>query len=254
MARNPYSRLYSAYIDKVYILNTLGLCKDIRSTLFGKGDEKHLCKFNISFEQFLEYYFEMGGTRMESHYGPLLSKNLSKTLCNLNNIMIIKQETFANDLEHALKSVHVNNHEYNIIYDEMHSKHTKTTISSIIKTVYKKFASSIQSRSCLTWKEMAKKLWVSFQIQGYIRKTSRFPKEEYIKQEDYASPEYLIQVVMKEVTTNPLKHDEKVKQRNKALVHAYSNVDKKYILKIQERFAMDFDMFQYPIDLKDSFT
>ncbi|XP_060598881.1 uncharacterized protein LOC132752560 [Ruditapes philippinarum] len=48
-----------------------------------------------------------------------------------------------------------------------------------------------------------------YKFNGYIRKTARFPKEEYIKQEDYASPEYLIQVVMKEVTTNPLKHDEK---------------------------------------------
>ena len=254
MARHPYSRLYSAYVDKVFILNTIALCKDILYKLFGKEERKRMCKFDITFEQFLEYYFEKGGSKMQSHYGPLLSNTLGRKLCNLQKIMIVKQETFSEDINQVLKSVSVKGREYDIIYDEMHSKQTSTTIASIVKTVYKKFSSVIKSDSCLSWKEMAKKLWKSFQIQGYINNSSDFPEKEYKKQKDYSSSEYLIQVIMKEVNRNPMTHKEKVRQRNNALLKAYENIDTKYIRMIQERYAMDFDMFSYSTDLKESFT
>lgn len=254
MARNPYSRLYSAYIDKVFILNTFSLCKDIISKLFGKNGQKNNCKYDISFEQFLDYYFEKGGSAEEGHYGPIVSNSIGKKICNLQNIIIVKQETFTDDIDHAFKTVKVKGQDYDAIYDSLHSKNTETAISSIVKTVYDKFSSYIQRGSCLTWKNIAKKLWKSFQVQGYIRDTSAFPEDKYSNADDYKNATYLMKVIMQEVNTKPLKHDAKLAQRNKALLKAYSGVSKKYLLEIQERYAMDFDLFQYGTKLKDAFS
>jgi hypothetical protein len=131
----------------------------------------------------------------------------------------------------------------------MHSKQTKITIGSIVKTVYQRFSSSLSLVSCLTWKEIAKKLWKSFQIQGYINDKSQFPEKKYQNVNDYKSDKYLIKVIMQEVRRNPLSHEEKLKQRNKALIKAFTGVDKKYLRKIRELYAMDFNMFQYKTNL-----
>jgi hypothetical protein len=254
MARNPYSRLYSAYVDKIYILNTFSLCKDVISKLFGTNAQKNNCKFDISFEQFLEYYLEKGGHSEEGHYGPIVSKTIGKKICNLENIIIVKQETFSDDVDHAFKTVHVKGREYNAIYDSLNSKNTETNIASIVKTVYNKFSSYIQRGSCLTWKNIAKKLWKSFQIQGYIRDRSNFPETKYENSDDYKSAEYLIKVIMQEVDAKPLTHQEKMEQRNNALMKAYSGVNKKYLREIQDRYAMDFNLFQYGTNLKDALS
>ncbi|XP_060598876.1 carbohydrate sulfotransferase 9-like [Ruditapes philippinarum] len=254
MARNPYSRLYSAYIDKVYILNNLNLCSDIHSTLFRKKERMFLCKFDISFEQFLEYYLDKGGSVLSGHYNPILSHKIARKLCNLQNIIIVKQETFSEDMDHVFKSVHVKGKEYDVIYDVMHSKQTKITIGSIVKTVYQRFSSSLSLVTCLTWKEIAKKLWKSFQIQGYINEKSQFPEKKYQNLNDYKSDKYLIKVILQEVRRNPLSHEEKIKQRNEALIKAFTGVDKKYLRKIRELYAMDFNMFQYKTNLLQTLT
>ena len=254
MARNPYARLYSAYIDKVYILNQLSLCKDVLSTLFSKEKRSRMCKYDISFAQFLEYYLDKGGAVLKGHYGPVLSHDLAEKMCNLENILIVKQETFSEDINYMLKSVNVKGKEYDVIYDVMHSKQTEISIGSIVKTAYMKFSSSLQFLTCLTWKEIAIKLWKSFQIQGYINKKSKFPEWKYKSLDKYKSSHYLIKVIMEEVNANPLTHEEKVRQRNKALLKAYKNVDRKYIRKIQALYVMDFDLFQYSKDLINSLT
>jgi hypothetical protein len=252
MARNPYSRLYSAYIDKVYILNTLHLCKDILlKQTFQRVEQKRLCKFDISFEQFLEYYFENGGTSEQGHYGPIISHDVGRKICSLKNIMIVKQETFSEDIDHALDAVNMKGVEYDTVHGILHSKNIESTIGGIVKTVHAKFVSFIQRNSCLTWKNIARKLWNSFQIQGYISEKSEFPQTKFTKLKNSKSSKYLINVIMQEVKKNTLTHEKKIEQRNKALLKAYSGVNKKYLHAIQERYEMDFNMFQYGTDLRD---
>lgn len=255
MARNPYSRLYSGYIDKVFILNTLNLCKDILSKSLKKNEQKdktRSCKFDISFEEFLEYYFDKGGTSEQGHYGPIITEDIGRKICSLKRITIVKQESFTEDIKYALDSVNVKGNDYDTISGIMNSKNTESTIRGIVKTVYSKFTSFIQRNSCLTWKDIATKLWKSFQIQGYIHEHSEFPNAKFTSRELYKKSNYLVNVIMKEVNTNPLTHLQKIEQRNKALLSAYSGVNKKYFLEIQKRYAMDFDMFQYGTSFKDA--
>ena len=250
ITRNPYSRIFSAYIDKVYIMNSIQLSKDIQSKSFIRNNRSRSCNFNISFEDFLDYALHADKPDLSSHYEPIMSLSYGKQVCNLKDIQIVKQETFSEDIDHALKSVNVSGNVYDVIYDEMNSKHTESTIKSIVKTVYKKYFSHIQDSTCLTWKDMAIKLWKSFQIQGYIHKNSKFPETKFDIESDY---DHLIELIIKESEKRPLRHEDKVRQRETALLNAYASVDEKYLREIRERYAMDFDMFQYNTDNTDVF-
>jgi hypothetical protein len=224
---------------------------DINSKLFNRNNKTLLCNFDISFEEFLHYLFHTDKPVLRDHYEPIMTLSYGKQMCNHQNIQIVKQETFSEDVNHALKSVHVSGPVYDVIYDEMNSKHTESTIGSIIKTVHRKFYSNVQRNSCLSWKDMAVKLWKSFQIQGYIHENSKFPETKFTNDTDYESSN-LIRVMLQEIQRRPLKHREMVEQRNKALLNAYNSVDKKYIRQVRERYAMDFDMFHYSTDVEIS--
>ena len=73
-----------------------------------------------------------------------------------------------------------------------------------------------------------------------MHKNSKFPETKFDNKVDYGD---FIEMFMRELEKRPLTHDERIRQRNTALLKAF--VDKKYIREIQERYAMDFDMFQY---------
>ncbi|XP_053379305.1 uncharacterized protein LOC128548470 [Mercenaria mercenaria] len=254
MARNPYSRLFSAYIDKVYLLNNIHLNLDIYSKIHriqGNSSVNYKCKFNVTFDQFLEYVFNERWRQIDKgHYAPVLPLSMCQKICNLRNIIIVKQETFSEDLEHALKSVGVKGKVYNVIYDEMHSKHAKSTTAGIVRTLYEKMSELLSKHKYLNWQIIAERLWNSFQIQGYIHENSTFPYMRYNHTGKYANSEYLIKLIMEEIEQKPLNHKEKVNQRNKALLHAYSDVRVKYLRQIQEHYTRDFEMFHYSNDLE----
>jgi hypothetical protein len=247
MGRNPYSRLYSAYVDKVFVFNNFEVGLDIYSKLYDEEtitEDPTLCRYDISFEQFLKYRFDAGGSVGSGHYNPIMSANKLANLCSLPKVIVIKQESFSDDIDLALKAVKVTGHVYDVLSNQLHAKRGKSTIISIVETVYEKLSQKIE-KTCLTWNDIAKKLWKSFQIQGYIRDSSKFPaKGKYSRAAD------LISVIRKEIKLRPLTHDESVKQRNKALIKAYSDVDVSYIRKIRDNYSLDFEFFQYGEALK----
>ena len=240
--RNPYSRLYSAYVDKVFVFNNFDVCMDVYARLYDENYLAHddsLCRYDITFEQFLQYRFDAGGMVAAGHYNPIMSLNKLSSLCSLPKIMIIKQESFSDDVDLALRAVKVKGRVYDVLYNHLHAKRGKSTIIGIVETVYEKLSQKID-KTCLKWKDIAKKLWKSFQIQGYIRDSSDFPEEG-----KYLTAIQLISAIRKELKINPLTHEESIKQRNKALIKAYSDVDAKYIQKIREFYSLDFELFQY---------
>ena len=88
-ARDPYSRLYSAYVDKILLPN-----KSIRIRKMEldagklKHDNKTLCANDISFQQFLDFIVTTAHTTgfMNSHWAPI---NEICHFCETNNYMII---------------------------------------------------------------------------------------------------------------------------------------------------------------------
>ncbi|XP_053380111.1 uncharacterized protein LOC128548739 [Mercenaria mercenaria] len=187
--RNPYSRLLSGYIDKVYLPNSLKLGRSISSRKATKMGIQPKSKFcTNTFDDFLNYVCDGNiDHTLSGHYGPILSKQECHKICGLPNIVIVKQESFSEDIEYALRLAGVENKKFDIIYAAMHEKKVQSTIVGIVKTVYKKMSAmhrhlhfrQQRPEKCLSWRNIAKRLWRSFQLQGYIDEKSKFPRQKF---------------------------------------------------------------------------
>lgn len=51
------------------------------------------------------------------------------------SFVTVKQETFADDIEHVLKTVNVSEESFKVIKDLLHSGHVEFTVRSIIKAL-----------------------------------------------------------------------------------------------------------------------
>ena len=236
-ARDPYSRLFSGYMDKIFLsLFSMEESKILRSqrknVLGGSG-----CIKNATFQEFLRTIVEYTerGQRINKHWAPIT------TLCNpceTNVLAIAKQETFSSDVEFILKKVGVPNDTLQVIHNALHEHRLEATIPSYIREV-------LNHRTCKTKLEVAKDLWYTFQVNGYLNENSDFPVAIVNNEKFTVTPENLTQLVFKAISENPLTSEQSRRQRQRALVNAYKTVDEETIRGLQKVYQRDFALFDY---------
>lgn len=96
VTRNPYSRLYSAYIDKIYLPAFWNLTQEINEK---NGKE---CSRSVRFGEFLEYI--MKEEVQNRHWQPV-SKLFGS--CRIPHNVISKQETFNSDVRFILNQLFI---------------------------------------------------------------------------------------------------------------------------------------------------
>ena len=242
--RHPYTRLFSAFIDKVYLPNGRSLAAVVERT----GDHRSACGTNAKFEDFLRYALSnKTGKILGDHYNSPY-KSLSNVVCKLDNFMLVKQETLSTDVEYALRKVEVNQTEFNTIYSMMHERRIDATIPGIIQTIYSNGRSFL--KACLPPAKFAYVIWKSFQIQGFLHNDIEFPEHEFTNNEAlYSDPKYVTKMVLKYIAKKPLTSSESRVQRRDALLDAYKTVSPQLMTQIHETYAMDFEIFQYDKDI-----
>lgn len=243
--RNPYTRLFSAFIDKVYLPNAVSLATSVERL----GGRSPSCGVNANFSDFLRYALSGNkGRILADHYNSPY-KALSNVVCKLDNFMLVKQESFSDDVEFALKAVGVSTADFNAVYDMLHDHRADATVPGIVETIYSN--SKHYHSTCLPTSVVAKRTWKSFQIQGFLHSDLEFPSHEFTNnaKHSYDDPKYVARVILKYIENKPLSSQESRAQRRKALLDAYRYVDKEIINKIHLMYAMDFEMFQYDLDI-----
>ena len=236
-ARDPYSRLYSAYVDKV-LLQRFGSGKLKRNNLHSA------CGSEITFQEFLSAILKttFEGKPLNRHWAPIIS------LCNpcsVTPFALVKQETFSTDVEFVLHEIGVTADELKVLHDALHGNRIQTTVTGIVYTALK---SKPKSEACTpTTLDVAESIWQSFQIQGYIRSDFPLPVE-FIPSVEDIRPKFLTDLILKTINENPLTVEESKQQRRQYLVDAYNEIDKKIIEDIQRVYRQDFILFDYPLD------
>jgi len=182
--RDPYSRLYSAYVDKILLPNMYFTSIRIRKMNLDASklnlNNKTLCANDISFQQFLDFIVTTAQStvRMNSHWAPI---NEICHFCETNNYMIIQQETFGDDVMDFMTSLNVSADEFQAVKQLMTTKRIAATIPGIVDVVLKKQHTTKEIKACLSRTDVLKKLWLSFQIQGYISEQEPFPDVAFSK-------------------------------------------------------------------------
>ena len=245
VARDPYSRLYSAYIDKMFLPLLYVVAEQAVRHQRGIAKNELMCPESITFQEFLNHIIKkvlVEGERVNSHWAPIFS------LCNpceINVLSLVKQESFSTDVEYILREIGLAEEEYTVIHDALHGRRIESTITGIVQTV---LALTSTGRGCMNSTMIAERVWKSFQIQGYLRDGLPFPSDIIDTENKANNTKFLTEVILRTIKESPLTPDESKSQRRRALEAAYEYISEKTIMHIQAIYKQDFELFDYPLD------
>ena len=236
-SRDPYSRLFSAFIDKLFLPISYPISLEIAQR---QRKTKLSCANDVTFEEYLKDTVEIARNRqggIHTHWAPIVT---ICNPCNVNAFALVKQETFSADVEYVLKEVGVADDEYNVIYEALHNRRIDDTIASLVKEVTGK-----NVERCMDRIEVARRIWKAFQIQGYIKDGITFPTQTINKNENAKNSSFLSKVILETIRQNPMSKNDAKLQRRRALVKAFDGLSKDILDQLKEVYKQDFILFDY---------
>ncbi|KAL4229818.1 Carbohydrate sulfotransferase 14 [Mactra antiquata] len=237
--RDPYSRLWSAYIDKFVLVDfwhTKG--KHIVSMVRKNATSKALkCGHDVTFSEFIEYVLNIGHDfkylDQDKHWLP--ASDICDP-CVFKPHVIGKQESFKDDLIQTLKLVHLDD----LIENLTSVDSTEFEIKEEIDYNIWRYPSFNQ---CITKCELGERIWRAFQYNGYLPLELNFPMETCAESTKSVETFYkLVSDIRKEY--NMTSEIKKVNRRKK-ITEAYQQISDENMEKLKRLYQMDFEMFGY---------
>ena len=200
-------------------------------------------QIKLTFEEFLIEIITSvrEGKKIDVHWTPIV--NLCKP-CGVKDFAVVKQETFTADIEYVLKEVGIANDEFKRIYDALHYHRIEDTIPGIVATTISRWKENGVEK-CIGKIDLARRLWTTFQIQGYIRDGMPFPQKAIKTEEKAENPEFLTKAILETITKNHMSPNEANLQRRRALVKAFDGLNKDILNQVKELYKQDFILFDY---------
>ncbi|XP_052773632.1 uncharacterized protein LOC128212294 [Mya arenaria] len=247
-SRNPYARLFSFYIDKIYMPNAYHVfIEEIQNFYPGKK-----CFLDTTFSDFIKFVIGFSGNPpLYDHFCP--SSNwitYVPLICHANDLYIIKQETFSRDVDHVLRSIDIESKTYNTIrgalFDNKADIYLPGLIESFYETTLKRL---VRQYPCVNAEKLPLRLWSALQIQGYIPKRCGFPMDKFNPKSLLGDKNFMLKLVMATVRENPMSEDERRSQRTAALHEAFDSIDEQAKEKLVNMYRMDFTLFDYDTNI-----
>ncbi|XP_041374623.1 carbohydrate sulfotransferase 11-like isoform X2 [Gigantopelta aegis] len=235
-SRDPYSRLWSAYVDKFLLPDywcTEGLRIIARRSKSASSSRKKNCGNDITFEELLNYVSLSTVKDLDPHWCPV---SYMCDPCNFRPDVIGTMETFAKDTNFVLSQVNLQH-----IMDNYDPK-THVVDEMVMLTEYNfQLLKRTNCKHCIKREDIALRLWKAFQINGYLPLKTEFPSEK-LKDIDAST---FIDVARKTYRERPNSSAQIKIQRKQALVDAYKSVPSHIMQKLKSIYATDFLMFNY---------
>ena len=242
VSRDPFSRLYSAFIDKSFLNLDKGLNEAIIRQRTGRNN--NLCPDDVTFQEFLDFTIHRTtrGFKLNRHWAPIYS--LCRP-CDVNAYFLVKQESFSDDVEQALKAFNVPDEKLDAIISALHEHRVETSVPGIIRTVIAR--NNKKNRTiCDLGQRLIEKMWTSFKIQGYLKRTVEFPSTLFTNKNHFYNASYVTDVFLNAINRNKMTSLEMKTQRHKALVNAYGKIRSETLQQIKDIYKLDFKLFNYP--------
>ena len=236
--RNPYTRLWSAYIDKLLLPDfwqTKG--KQIVKFSRSKPSEKSSrCGYDVTFPEFIKYVLSTGHSmayiHQDKHWLP--ASDICDP-CAFKPEIINKQETFAKDLKYTLRISNLTDMIPKVIANDPTEFEIKDEIDYNFK-IHHKFT------SCIDKYGLSKLIWIALALNGYIPVTESFPIDIYGESLNAESLYEMVKAVREKHKVT--KEDTKA-ARKLALRTAYSQISHSDMERLKELYKYDFEMFGY---------
>ncbi|XP_053381477.1 carbohydrate sulfotransferase 11-like isoform X2 [Mercenaria mercenaria] len=262
VTRDPYRRLFSAYIDKIY-LEKFHKMSVVLDALYNKGVSRKKLKdmienkderlktwycsvTDVSFEQFLKYVTT--SQSLDPHFAPV---SLLCDPCSKHYDVILKQETLRDDMQHLFEKIYKKNYFAEEI-PNIANYTGETGIESQILTYYTHRRAWFSKHNCKidrkTYNAINQRLWNGLKLLGSIDDNLEFIDELFRGPDGDKLRIRNPETVLYEFKLNKvpyLNSDSREKQRRKHLILAYQNIDISMIWRIQRLFHLDFTLFGY---------
>lgn len=250
--RNPFSRLLSGYLDKIYTANPYywGIIgKEIRSpemnnaimrldkmkTLRRIEKTQIPCYHDITFDEFIQYVIDAENTTSHKRDPHFMSMYDLCKPCQINYDFIGKMETFKNDFNFIMGALNISKFDVNDL-EKMASD-----------DIFLDVATSLDERrneivKCMSMHEAYLRSWKHMQIRGLISNQQNYPYSE--KQSQYLNPIKFVRTLKTARSKSTSKEDLK-RQKEQYFVDIFRTVELKKLEKLVKVLRNDFEIFDY---------
>ncbi|KAH9508073.1 Carbohydrate sulfotransferase 9 [Bulinus truncatus] len=239
--REPYSRILSGYVDKLFAPNPYfwsQIGKHIISKYRQGAKIKELfCGHDVTFAEFVEYVVQgeqTNDTHRDAHFTPTYDQCKP---CQLNYTVIGKMETFQSDVAYTLSQLG-----HNVSQEKLNQWAKDATHDAILDSTVSPFGWKFTVRKCMSWHEGLKRIWRKLQIRGIISIEEKFPWPPDLS--DKAITVRMFTERVKKLNSQADKAKLK-KQKLEVLAEAFSTIKHEHLLKLVDIFKPDFQLFQY---------
>jgi hypothetical protein len=243
--RDPFTRLWSAYIDKFLLpdfwrSDALHVVRKIRPNA---TDYERYCANNVTFQEFLTF-IKLTYTNGLNEHWQRLHKVCSP--CHVQYDVIGKEESFGLDADYILtkfnlQSLKENTTKLDMVHEEV------TTL-----TKYNFDLENAIRQGCFEKIDVAKRLWLAFQYNGYIDRRTAFPKNDLLKTAFLNSTtEIFTNLVLKTIENQNILGVNIKKQKRTMMLDAYRKIQKDLLNDIIAIYEYDFELFGYNRTLFD---
>ncbi|KAL5021553.1 hypothetical protein ScPMuIL_000708 [Solemya velum] len=234
-ARNPYSRLYSAYIDKIFLPDYWrSAARPIVKKRPNVTESHQQCPDDISFAEFTKFVVDSITKKsyVNEHWAPVT------WICNPCEIpfdYVGTQETFSSDTKYLLEHFGIGD----ILPSQTFSDRINEEIETLI--TYNFDLVNQLPKGCVKENDLARRLWKTFQINGYIPENV---------QHSFNSPEAISKKEFHELVLNTIKEnfpskEEWKKRRNKALREAFGELSAELLINLRKVYDIDIQLYGY---------
>ncbi|XP_055872583.1 uncharacterized protein LOC106051645 [Biomphalaria glabrata] len=239
--REPFSRILSGYVDKLFAPNPYfwsQIGKHIISKYRPVAKIRQLmCGHDVTFAEFIEYLIEgelTNDTHRDAHFTPTYDQCKP---CQINYTVVGKMETFQTDVAFTLAQLG-----YNVSQEKLKQWAKDATHDAILDSTVSPFSWKFTVKKCMPWHEGLKRIWRKLQIRGIISIEEKFPWSPEISEKSITVRMFTERV--KKLNSQADKSKLK-KQKIDVLAQAFSTVKREQLMKLVDIFKPDFQLFQY---------
>ncbi|KAK6179047.1 hypothetical protein SNE40_011494 [Patella caerulea] len=242
IVRDPYARLFSAYINKLFEINPpywkfmQPAIKMFRETPSKTSLE---CGHDITFPELVKYFIhtEKIGYNRDGHFKPITDHCRP---CQIQYDIIAKLETLQVDTFYVLNNLNISNAEQ--LMNAMKNLGQSSEIDSIKDTSSQLLYLIDSVPQCITRAEGLRRIWRSFQFRGFIGKDVKYSLTR--NEESDIETSGIVQMLERAMK---ISGERKLRLKNRQLVleEAYSQVPLEDLLELSDIFKNDCGAFGY---------
>lgn len=244
IVREPYSRLFSAWVDKLFLPDFwryigIPIVKNYRS---GAGATALQCGHDVSFHEYLRYVVDIGrattftAEQFDDHWLPI--SRVCQT-CHVTYDLVGRMEDFSKSRDTILTSTGMDK------YIATNISSMETNIDNIKLNIEAYWLTSQQNPNCISQDDLLTRLWASFQFQGFLPSDLPLPLD-VVKADGQPTMGGFLKLVSDSHVRFLKESPRRAKaQRKEAMLRAYRAVPKNLLYKIKDLFHLDFNLYGY---------